>query len=296
MPPYRRIHPRGKSRKLSLLTDLEFRVWIQYLLCADDFGIMPRSTLVLRSADKHLESRKPRELERCLTRLEEIGLVDRFEHQGDVYLFQPTWQDYQCITWPTKTLHPALPDERLVACSESTRLLMSVHPGAKKVPVPIKEERRAADRTPEYVQSADVGTSSTRETLTLHAPPVLSSIEEKVIDVEGFPIDRWLRELQAAYPPQRVTRGHMTEVAFTDALLKFSGGVMAGWLLMQTTLALNVSSHEWRVKGMVPKLEKYLREGLWQNALPADAPAGEQLTAKTNRTLQGAADALRSVS
>jgi hypothetical protein len=265
-------------------------------MSADDFGVMPRSTLLLRSGNKALEHRKPKELERCLSVLETVGLVARFEHQGDVYLFQPMWQDYQAITWPAKTQNPRVPADKLETCSEATRMLIDAYPGAKKAVLPLKEERRSSVRTPEVLQSSSGGTSATRETLTLTPNPIPSSLEKKEIEKGPRPLDLWLRQLHDRYPEYRRTTGHMTEVAFMNQLLAFDGGVDAAWILMQANLELNIVSHEWRVKGMVPKLEKYLREGLWRNALPSEPPTGERLTAKSNRTLQGASDALRSAS
>ena len=45
------IHPRlGHSAKVAGLTDFEYRVWNQYLLSADDFGVM-RATAVKLQAD-----------------------------------------------------------------------------------------------------------------------------------------------------------------------------------------------------------------------------------------------------
>jgi hypothetical protein len=105
-------------------------------------------------------------------------------------------------------------------------------------------------------------------------------------------MDVWMRQLQSTYPAHRVTRGRLTEEAFLDALSTYPAGAHVGWTLMQATLELNKASHEWNVKGMIPRLEKYLRDGLWQNALPTAAPVAERLSKSTLKTASGAAEFL----
>ena len=62
---------------------------------------------------------------------------------------------------------------------------------------------------------------------------------------------------------------------------------------MRANLENHKRSHEWRVKGMIPGLEKWLREGLWRRTMDEQAPVAEQLTNKTNRTMQAAANLMR---
>ena len=107
------------------------------------------------------------------------------------------------------------------------------------------------------------------------------------------PMDLWFRQLQAHYPPHRVTRNARTEHAFVTALSTASDGPVKAWARMQANLSANVSSYEWQVKGMAPHLEKYLSAGLWENVLPAAPPTAEQVSSRTARTLQAAAGILR---
>ena len=107
-----------------------------------------------------------------------------------------------------------------------------------------------------------------------------------------FQADVALKRLQAAYPPHRVTSGYKTEVAFIQEL-NSGESASATYAAMCANLENHVKSHEWRVKGMAPALEKWLREGLWKRQMDEAAPVAEQLTAKTNRTLSAAAGILR---
>lgn len=153
-----------------------------------------------------------------------------------------------------------------------------------------KRDRETQDET--RCTNADVTLSTATTSVSAAASaPASPKPKEQVSDSpsrEGH-FDRWLHDVQnGLYPAHRVTRGYSTMTAFVDAMEGFPGGPEAAWQVFQDTLDANVHSHEWRVKGMVPRLEKYLRDGLWQNPLPADAPAAEQLSPRTMRMMESA--------
>lgn len=129
MPQDRFIHPRlGHSDKVSLLTDLEFRVWVQYLLSADDYGVMRCSPLTVQADNDHLANRPVKAIQRCLDVLVKSGLVRRFEHQQRSYVYQADWQDYQRIGYPRATTQPLPTEHELAECSSKTQRLFARHP------------------------------------------------------------------------------------------------------------------------------------------------------------------------
>lgn len=124
MPDDRLIHRRaGRSRKIAALSDFEFRVWMQYELSADDFGVMLRSAAKLQSDNAALEKRPAKTIEKAIDRLVELGLVHPFEHQGDRHVCQLDWQDYQKVKHARHTVMPCPPADALEKCSEKTRAL-----------------------------------------------------------------------------------------------------------------------------------------------------------------------------
>lgn len=275
MPPYRLVHPRGNSRKLAGLTDLEHRVWIQYLLSADDFGVLLKNHHKLQADNRHLSNRKPKELMKCLGVIEACGLVRSFVHQGDTFLYQHNWQDFQRVTWPAKTTHPPVPSDLLANCTEATRMLFLVHPGARKAQIP--KLLTAAEVPPAVLQStAEVppilsgGTSATREELTLIENPKASSSKEGSARETGPPTDAWWMVVLNRYPQARRKWNRLTEEAFMQQMNAFAAGPDAAWVLFQANLELNIASDEWG-RGYAPNLDKYITEGRWQNVLTAKA-------------------------
>lgn len=126
MPDERMIHPaEGESEKLTKLTDLEFRVYCQYKLCADDFGVMTDSPSVLRGASRRLDMEKERVIQRAIDRMVALEVVHRFEHQGRRYLYSRNWQDWQHVKYPRATHLPIPPPDELDACTDDTRDLFS---------------------------------------------------------------------------------------------------------------------------------------------------------------------------
>jgi len=96
---------------------------------------------------------------------------------------------------------------------------------------------------------------------------------EKTEEGEAPPLDVWLAQLQDDYPQNRVTYGHMTEQGFVDAFQKDPRPARVVWAEMRSNLENQKAGHEWRVKGMAPKLETWLRDGRWKQRHEVDPPA-----------------------
>lgn len=130
VPADRFLHPRlGHSHKVNLLTDLEFRVWVQYQLSADDFGVMRRSAVTVQADNDHLSTRPKRVIERCLDAIVTRGLLLPFSHQGRHYVCQFDWQRFQKVEYPRPTFEPKPPEDVLATCESKTQELFTKHPG-----------------------------------------------------------------------------------------------------------------------------------------------------------------------
>lgn len=138
MPANRFIHPRlGHSEKVNLLTDLEFRVWIQYMLSADDFGVLRFSAVNIQADNDALHQKTTKAIQRCLDRLVDLKLLVDYEHQGRKYLCQLDWHAWQRFNMPGRTINPAPPEELLVRCDDGTAsLFYSHHPDLANAPQP----------------------------------------------------------------------------------------------------------------------------------------------------------------
>jgi hypothetical protein len=137
MPQDRLIHPRlGHSQKVTLLTDLEYRVWTQYMLSADDFGVMRASAVTLQADNDALQVRPSKVVQRALEHIVEVHLIEPFSHQGQPYVFQRDWQRWQKVEWPRGTNHPKPAPDQLATLTNAdeitTRELFDRHPGGDR--------------------------------------------------------------------------------------------------------------------------------------------------------------------
>lgn len=135
MPDDRLFHKKlGHSVKVNALTDFEEIVWRTYIMVADDFGVMRFQPLPLQNFYDRIAARAARVVQRALDRVADIGLVYRFQHQGQTYCYQRDWQDFQRVEYPRTTILPKPPDPALEDCSTLTRHLFGFHPGGRRVP------------------------------------------------------------------------------------------------------------------------------------------------------------------
>lgn len=138
MAGQRLTHPaQSLSRKVTALSDFEYRVWEQTKLSADDFGVLPYSPLPLRADNLRLRNKATeRQVADALTRLVTDRLLLPFDHQGETYLCAPAWQTWQMVAFPRKTVRPRPTPEVLAECDDATRYLFTIHPGGRKLPKP----------------------------------------------------------------------------------------------------------------------------------------------------------------
>lgn len=121
MPADRLFHPRaGHSRKVSSLTDFDFRVWWTYLMAADDYGVMRCSPVTIQAANDAFVRRPLKLIARALERLLQIGLIVDFIHQDVRYVCQLDWQDFQKVRYPRDSHDPSPPPEIMQLCSRDT--------------------------------------------------------------------------------------------------------------------------------------------------------------------------------
>jgi hypothetical protein len=273
MPADRLLHPRlGHSEKVTQLNDFDFRVWAQFILSADDFGVMrydPRKV----KADNDVIGRRPdkvvmKSLERCA----HLGLVHPFEHQGQAYLHQRDWQDWQKLTYPGKTILPKPSPEALAACSGDTRHLFTVHPGGKKVPVRIPGNFQNFPENSENVSGNFLASRARVPAKRLTANGIgltANGSEESARETNGPPLDVEWAQFVAAYPSEGRTSSRLAQERFLSAR---SAGVTLASML--EALDNHNASARW-LDGKIPNLTKWLEERRWEQRLPAPKkPAG----------------------
>ena len=130
MPDERFFHKRlGHSKKVNVLTDLEFRVWAQYQLSADDCGVMRNSAIAIQADNDALATRPAKAIQKALDKIVAVGLLMAFDHQGRQDVCQANWNDFQKVRFPRATVHPAPPGGVLAKCSSDTRKLFQIRHG-----------------------------------------------------------------------------------------------------------------------------------------------------------------------
>ena len=330
MPDDRFLHKRaGLSEKLSQLTDLEYRVWTQYLLSADDFGVMRMSALTIRQENDALAQRPEKLVHAALESIVSVGLLSTFKSNGRRYLYQADWQDFQKVRFPARTSHPKPPIT--APCTMHTAWLITAHPGGDK--------QLASWRHPDTFtrkNGRDVPHSTTEPTTV--ATSVVTTEPTTVVDT--VVAARPQRGPNAATAPSRAD-GRAQPFAFSLLPLAFShrtsesgseeksaeGGIPgdqawgefkaaypsarrnAGFMAEQrfiaachavgfTALIVALERHkqteQWK-KGMVPSLDKWLEKELWiqEPDTPDNGAGGNDAAREHLRKIQQQREVMR---
>jgi hypothetical protein len=135
MANHRLIHKEAATgQRTTDLDELEFRVWVQYLLSADDFGVCPATAVKLQGDNRRLAKVPTKKVQAAINQLVAVTLVQSFDDHGMRYLYQWDWQDWQRLKHASTTSFPPIPGELLEKCSPKTvALLREFHPKIAKV-------------------------------------------------------------------------------------------------------------------------------------------------------------------
>lgn len=289
MPDDRFLHRKaGHSQKVNLLTDLEYRVWTQYLLSADDFGVMRGTHHPIQNDNDHLANRPSRAIQRCLDALVTCGLIRRFEHQGKPYVYQHDWQDWQKVSYPRGTNQPCPSSDALADCSESTQELFQLHPGGAG--------RKRRERSENVSETFTEDSSLTRARAP--AKRLMANGERLTAKANGeLAIDECARELLTIAPEEARIGWDKVERPLYHALhsIASEGGLSLreAWEWLKARLEQHKRSHRWRVKGMVNRLDRWLIDGVYLAEYPEEAPASERMSRTTSITAHGAAEIMK---
>lgn len=133
MPDDRFIHPRLRmSQKVSALSDFEYRIWTDYILAADNFGVMP-DLPALHRANLAIAARPEHEIRAAMDNIIKSGLVLTFEHQGQRFICDPMWQNFQHVRYPKSTFYPVpVPEIFREFSAETQTLFKTHHPALRK--------------------------------------------------------------------------------------------------------------------------------------------------------------------
>lgn len=300
MPDDRFLHRRaGHSQKVNRLTDLEYRVWTQYILSADDFGVMRGTHHPIQNDNDHLENRPPKQIQKCLAVLVTCGLLHRFEHQGKPYVYQHDWQDWQKVEYPRRTINPQPTTDALAVCDEKTRQLFAKWPGGerRKNPKGVPTDSELTSRTrAEDIPTTRAGGPAERLTAKANGVRLAANGSEGELG-EMPPMDEWARELEKLAPADGRIGWNLIERPLFAALkrigLEYNLSDTESWEWLKARLEQHKRSHKWRIKGMVNRIDRWLSDSVFLQELSEDAPVADRLTPRTSRTLAAAAEIMR---
>ena len=266
MPDDRMLHRRlCYSETVSGLTDFEFRVWVTYILAADDYGVMRFSAAALRSANDALEHKTITVLDRAFQRLVDVGLIRTFAHQGKAFAYQHDWQFWQHINRPRASVLPSPPLDHIEECEPETRASFRTRlefTGES----PADGQVDAALVKPQHRNSAPRVDAPDRQTAhgKRHTANGTSDLRER--------FDRFWESF-----PRKVGKGAAWRVW---ARLRPDAALLDK---MRDTLAWQSRDPQWLKNGgqYIPHPQTWLNQERW-NDQPVDVP---QISDKTARTM-----------
>src|SRR5262245_6618719 len=109
MPRIRSLKPEHKQhRKVGILTDGEYRLWVGMLTEADDEGRLVADASWLRAVVFPYQPKVTVAVVDCrLSRIAELGLIRLYQVEATRYAEFQSWADHQSIDRPRKSKYPS---------------------------------------------------------------------------------------------------------------------------------------------------------------------------------------------
>ena len=101
------------SKKLNALSDFEFRLWTYLITYVDDFGRGSADPVLLKGFVLPRSPSTSDEISSALERMETLGMIAKYEVDGEPYLYFPNWSEHQRVQCK-KAKFPAPPENREV--------------------------------------------------------------------------------------------------------------------------------------------------------------------------------------
>jgi len=231
MATYRLIHKEASTgARSSGLDDLMFRVWVQYMLSADDYGVCPAVPAKFQGDNPRLAKVSVKKLREAIGALVMSGLVRLFKDGENQYLYQHDWQDWQKLKHFTATTYPVPPAGDLAQCSDETREIFSQR--LEKIKRGFPPHAGARDAHAHADASADAPASANASTpKPLISGPAHPGNWGKVHGphVTGFCDFVCLPELVFSEFVMRVRSGGASDEDAKDQVMLWAKSVRAAW-------------------------------------------------------------------
>ena len=101
------------SKKLNALSDFEFRLWTYLITYVDDFGRGSADPVLLKGFVLPRSPSTSDEISSALEHMETLGMIAKYEVDGEPYLYFPNWSEHQRVQCK-KAKFPAPPENREV--------------------------------------------------------------------------------------------------------------------------------------------------------------------------------------
>lgn len=260
MPEDRFFHPRLRSSaKVSALTYLERCVWEDMVLGCDDFGVIPFKPAKVRADnDRFALQESEASIRGAMDRVLEVGLFIGFTHQEQHFACDPLWQDFQKVTYPRRTYHPAPTPEVFNKLSVKTRQLFNKHSNP-----PEQDGHRLK------AKGSRLTANGSRLTANGRGEREGGSVGATPTGRHGFDV------FWAAYPKKASKED--ARAVWNSGKAKTGIPIPALDVLLPA-ITRQKAGRSW-IEGFVPNPATWLRNGRWQDEVQAAAPFGTKTAA-----------------